>query len=119
VSEVLLRETPKKGKEVKYSTLNKELRHKEYRFPSELFATYGIKQLQEQLKDLKASQIPNIISNAIGLEITEKEKQEFEQIKELRHKIAHGKITEVDLTKSVEINRFLRHLAQKIDQHIY
>lgn len=55
-----LREYPKPGKEQKYLKHAEKLDKTDFRFPSELFATFGIKELGNNYRDLKASQIPHV-----------------------------------------------------------
>lgn len=113
-----LREKPKKGKQKKYTAAHEILSAKGYRFPTDLFATYGILRLQEQLKDLRAVQIPDIVQGALGLTMAQSDVEDFHRIRELRNNVAHGKVTEVDLSRAIDDNRLLRSLAVKIDAHV-
>lgn len=113
-----LREKKDKSKSEKYRKTINELKRLNYRFPSELFAFYGLFQLQEKLGNMRAVDIPDIMENAFGVNITTDERGEFNRIRELRNNIAHGKIIEVDLSEAIQINDFLKKLAIKVDQHI-
>jgi hypothetical protein len=113
-----LRERPQKSKMLKYQKLSKSLDRTGFRFPSDLFSFYGIIVLQERIKDLRSVQIPDLIKTALGIDITEKEKENYHRIRELRNGIAHGKVKEVDLIEGIQDMKFLRSLAQKIDRHV-
>ena len=102
-----LREVPKKSKSNKYKSIRKNLASLEYQFPIDLFAAYGINQLQYQMNDLSAVQIPQVIHDAFGLVISASEIARYTKIRDLRNNIAHGKTTEVDLTESIDLNNFL------------
>ncbi|CAH6923348.1 HEPN_RiboL-PSP domain-containing protein [Vibrio chagasii] len=113
-----LRDYRKSGKEQKYSKHTEELENTEFRFPSELFATFGLKELGTNYQDLKASQIPYIAKWCFGVSLTKEEEGTFSSYRELRNKAAHGKLTQLDLSEATEINQFLRNLAIKIDKHV-
>ncbi|MEO0532473.1 MAG: HEPN domain-containing protein [Cyanobacteria bacterium P01_A01_bin.123] len=113
-----LREEKDKSKIEKYRKIIDELTRSNYKFPSELLAFYGIFQLQEKLINMRACDIPDIMENALGIKIEEDERTEFHRIRERRNGIAHGKITEVDLSEAIQINNFLKNFAKKVDQHI-
>ena len=113
-----LREPPKKGKSTKYAKVTAELKHTDYLFPSQLFSAYGIKVFQDQLRDIRSVQIPDMLQNAVGLIVTEEEKREFDRIRDLRNQIAHGNTIKVDLKEAIEITKFLHLFADKIDKHI-
>lgn len=113
-----LREVKDKSKTAKYKKIIDELTKSDYKFPSELLAFYGLFQLQEKLGNLKAVDIPNMMENALGVEITTHERSEFNRIRDLRNHIAHGDIREVDLSEAIQINDFFKDFAGKVDQHI-
>jgi len=112
-----LREYKDNSKNEKYRTAVNILADKNYRFPSELFSVFGLMQIQEKCKNLKSADIPHILNSAFGIELTDNETQDFNNIRVKRNDIAHGNITEVDLSEAIKINRFLRKLAIKIDKY--
>lgn len=114
----ILREEKDKSKNLKYKKIIDELVELNYKFPSELLAFYGISQLQEKLGAMRAIDIPDMMENALGVEITTDERTEFNRIRDLRNNIAHGKIAKVELSEAIQINNFLKNFAVKIDQHI-
>jgi hypothetical protein len=113
-----LREPPKKGKQEKYAKLNAMLGSMDYMFPTDLFAVYGICELQKHLKEFRSYQIPDILHTALGVRMSDGYVENFHRIRNLRNDIAHGKVSEVNLRKAIEDNKFLRSLAVEIDSHI-
>ncbi|OBQ11279.1 MAG: hypothetical protein AN482_08625 [Anabaena sp. LE011-02] len=111
----------KKGKVLKYKKAINELIQQGYMFPSQLLSVYGLNELKKELdniKYMKAKDFIRVLNDVFGLEITEEEKTEFQQITDTRNKIAHGEIKEIDLSKAIKVNKFLRKLALKIDKHL-
>lgn len=102
----------------KYQSINLKLENTSYSFPSDLFAFYGIHQLSQQINSIKASMIPDLVQNVIGVDLSDYEISTFHQFRDRRNKIAHGMSTEVDLAEAINANKFLRELAIKIDQAI-
>jgi hypothetical protein len=100
-----------------YKKHAKTLAGTEFRFPSELFATFGLMELANY-KDLKASQIPHVAKWCFGVPISEAEETTFSRYREERNNIAHGNIVEVDFRIGLEASRFLRDLSVKIDKHV-
>lgn len=113
-----LREYKKNSHRLKYFKHIRKLESTAFRFPSELFATFGIMELGNNYKNLKASQIPHVATWCFGVELTEGECRRFSDLRELRNEIAHGKVTEIDFNEANQANQFLRQLAIKMDKHI-
>jgi len=113
-----LREPMKKEKDAKYKKIRKQLINDGYYFPIEIFSVYGVMRTQERLKDLKAAQIPDFLSDVFGLTLSTDELDQYSKIRDFRNGMAHGKIKEVDLEKAIEFNEFIRNLAIKIDNHV-
>lgn len=100
-----------------YKKHAKSLEGTEFRFPSELFSTFGLIELANY-KDLKASQIPHVAKWCFGVPISEAEEEEFSHYREGRNNIAHGHIVALDFNVGLEASRFLRDLSVKIDKHV-
>jgi len=117
-----LQDRIKPEKKPSYSKAIKELSKTSYQFPGQLFAFYGIKQVERRIDkenfDFKAKDIPMIIEDVFGLELTEKERKLLEEIRETRNKIAHGNVITVELKQAIQNAKSLRKLAAKVDQHI-
>ena len=113
-----LREYRKKHWDQSYKKHTKILSTTNFRFPSELFATFGIQELCRNYKDLKAVQIIYVAKSCFGVEIDEGEEEIFSQYRDKRNAIAHGDIVVVDFKEALDLSSFLRDLAIKIDNHV-
>ncbi|EOX3820215.1 HEPN domain-containing protein [Enterobacter quasiroggenkampii] len=113
-----LREYKKSSHRQKYSKHIKALEHSDFRFPSEMLSIFGLVELFDNYSDLKASQIPYVAEYAFGVEFTEDEINTYSKLRDLRNKIAHGKVSEVEFKESIEMNYFMRKLALKIDSQV-
>lgn len=113
-----LREYAKKGKELKYISHAKNLEHTDFRFPSELFSTFGIIELGNNYRDLKASQIPHVAKWCFGVELSIDETDTFSKYRDLRNRVAHGTVTTIEFNEAIKANDFLRNFALKIDKHV-
>ena len=113
-----LREYAKPSHRLKYVKYTKEIEHTDFRFPSELFAAFGIVELGTNYSDLKASQIPHVAKLCFGVELTESEISTFSSYRDLRNNVAHGKTLSIEFNEANSANKFLRALALKIDRHV-
>lgn len=112
-----LQEPRKAQKSAKYKKIGAELRSLGYVFPSEVFAAFGALQLAAEVKEVRASKIPDLMERALGLVWTDTQKGNFSRLREYRNKIAHGDSTfEVELSEAMNYNNMLRKLAITIDQ---
>ena len=102
-----------------------------YRHPSELLATYGLKYFIETVtgNSFKSVMIPDALEFAFGLELTEKInqhsdlidkdlKETFDTIRNIRNSIGHGNAGNLGFEKVMDLIRFLRFFAVKIDDHL-
>jgi hypothetical protein len=113
----------KKGKADKYRKYGKFLADSNFAFPPELFAAYGAHQLARKLETkgraaLRAHEIPDLVAEALLLEVTKSERNAYEELRELRNKIAHGGVPTLTVHQAVKKTTFLRQWAARIDQHI-
>jgi hypothetical protein len=113
-----LQEPIKPSKIAKYKKHSKELAKLGYRFPTELFAPYGVFHLLENLNNLKAYKVPQILKDGLIMDLDSATIETYNSIREIRNRIAHGKKGRLTLKKALEINSFLHDLATKIDQHL-
>lgn len=112
-----LRGYPKRSLAPSYRKHIKTLETTDFRFPSELFSSFGIMELKNYL-DLRASQIPHVAKWALGVPLTESEEDTFSKHRDTRNEIAHGNLVELDFTRGLAASRFLRDLSVKIDKHV-
>lgn len=113
-----LREYAKPSHKQKYFKHTEKLEHTDFRFPSELFATFGIMELGSNYRDLKASQIPHVAKWCFGVDLIEAEIEQFSTYRNLRNDVAHGKVMVVEFNQANSANSFLRGFALKIDRHV-
>jgi hypothetical protein len=112
-----LREYRKKNLGPKYEKHIKLLEKTDFRFPSELFATFGLMELR-RYSDLKAEQIPRVAKTGFGVDVSQSDEDKFKELREKRNSIAHGTLHQVDLTEGIKASKFLREFSIKIDQHV-
>ncbi|QJI39455.1 hypothetical protein HKK52_00430 [Pseudomonas sp. ADAK2] len=113
-----LREHAKPSHSLKYVKYTNEIEHTDFRFPSELFAAFGIMELGNSYSDLKASQIPHVAQYCFGVELTAADITSFSSYRDLRNNVVHGKTLTVEFNEANAANKFLRALALKIDKHV-
>ncbi|EZH73800.1 hypothetical protein ATO12_17865 [Aquimarina atlantica] len=102
-----------------------------YRHPSELLATYGLKYFIESVvgNGFKSVMIPEILEYGLGLDMSEKVnkhpdlidknlKETFDIMRDLRNSIGHGNPHSIGFEKVMDLIRFLRHFSLKIDEHL-
>lgn len=102
----------------RYANAQAKLSARGYRFPSDLLASFGAKQLIARLKAMRAVDIPELLDDGLLFSMGEEKRAEFGKIRENRNTIAHGDDIEIDLSSALDANRFLKRLAQQIDAHI-
>lgn len=120
VSKNKLQEYPKAGKELKYQKHAKILRANGYPFPSELFSSFGATQLMSEIRErnFKSHKIPRLLREAFLMDLSDADETEFTRIRNIRNSIAHGKPANLTWRNALEINRFLREFAIRIDKHL-
>ena len=102
-----------------------------YRHPSELLAAFGLKYFIEIVTgtNFKSVMIPDILEYAFGLDLTEKInkhadlaeknlKETFDTMRKIRNSIGHGDGNSIGFEKVMDLIRFLRFFAVKIDNHL-
>ena len=116
-----LQDKPARSKVEKYRKYGTLLEGKGFKFPTELFAHFGVCQLLPKLdekKGMRAWEIPTILEDCLLFPITPTERDDFEAIRSLRNKIGHGRPQTVALKKSLHYASLLHTLAAKVDRHI-
>lgn len=89
-----------------------------FRFPSDLLAGYGARQISVALGDLRAADIPAFLEEGLLFQMTDAQKETFGRLRTLRNGIAHGDNVVVELSDAVDSNKFFRDLAKFIDAHL-
>jgi hypothetical protein len=116
-----LQDNPASSKLAKYQKYGKLLDSKGFKFPTELFAHFGVSQLLAKLdktQGVQAWEIPSLLEKCLLFPITIAENDQFEKIRSLRNKIAHGKVPTIVLNNSLKYASMLHTLAAKVDRHI-
>ncbi len=118
-----LQEYQKPQNNEKYASHGKKLHNENYRFPSTLLSTFGLKYLCSLIEEekIRAVEIPNMLQEVLHLELDKTtEIDEFHKYRDVRNKIAHGTASPKDfsLPNAVRANDFLRNLALKVDRHV-
>ncbi len=108
----------KKGKEEKYQKHSAILETENYRFPTEILSSYGVRMLVDRHKNLKAHAIPDIIEHGLLIPLSDSEKREFNRIREQRNKIAHGKNANLDLRAVSVANDHFREMTFRINSRL-
>ncbi|GAB4007109.1 hypothetical protein GCM10028808_10350 [Spirosoma migulaei] len=121
----------KKNKQRYRKYINKIAEYPNYRHPSELLATYGLKYFIETVTGnaFKSVLIPDLLEFGFGMDLSEKVnkhadlvdydlKDTFDIMRNIRNNIGHGNGGNVGLEKVMDLIRFLRHLSVKVDAHL-
>jgi hypothetical protein len=111
-----LRDREKPGKAQKYRKRLVLLEDAGYRFPSERFSAYGLRRLLDDIQNRRAGILA--IIEALGFDFAGDDRTTLISIQNRRHLVAHGQEDTVKLQKAIELNRFLRALAVRIDKHV-
>jgi hypothetical protein len=101
----------------RYRTYARKLADEGFRFPGELFGPYGLKSFVVKVKKMKAHEIPSVLVDALRVDLSEAEIEEYHNIREIRNAIAHGDAPIVSMKDAVGMNKSLRELAIKISDH--
>lgn len=90
-----------------------------FRFPSELLAPYGVKNLIQKARPRgsKAYEIPVLLRDALCFPLPPTDDTRLNSITEMRNKIAHGNAGLMTLTEALTIGKDLRNMAAKVDKH--
>lgn len=102
-----------------------------YRKPSELFATLGVKYILELIgsERFRSAMIPELLEYGFLMKLDDKVnkshdlkdktlKETFNSMRDIRNKISHGDNPTIDFAKAMDFIRFLRDLAVKMDKHL-
>jgi hypothetical protein len=127
-----LREPLKNSKWEKYKKQISELEQiPDYRHPSELLAGFGLKYFIELVSgsNFKSVLIPDVLENAFGIDLSDKVnkhpelidknlRETFDYVRDLRNQIGHGDSGEIGFNKVMDLIRYFRVLAVKVDNHL-
>jgi hypothetical protein len=89
-----------------------------YSFPSEFFSSLGIKFFINQLKEMRAKDIPEIMRDSLNFDLDADTEKKFLKYKDTRNNIAHGEVVDLSLRDVKEMYRCLLDLARDFDNHL-
>ena len=101
-----------------YKKKTKILNESHYRYPSELFASYGVKTLLERIDDLRAKDIPTLLKDAFLFNFDDQMLKTYISYKDKRNNIAHGERVSYSMRETKNMFDYFRDLSYKIDQHL-
>jgi hypothetical protein len=102
----------------RYKKHTQILQQHKYSFPSELLAAYGIRMLVSKAGELKAAEIPALLTQGLHFEFTADMMAQYDRYRRIRNDIAHGKESAHSLKDAFEVRQTLGKLASRIDDHI-
>jgi hypothetical protein len=89
-----------------------------YLFPSDLLSIYSIKRINQTINSLKAKDILLFLEEVFLMEFSNKEKTNYQSLRQFRNQIAHGESINLSIKQVTEHNKILISLAKKINRHI-
>jgi hypothetical protein len=122
-----LQDSPTKSKIAKYQKYSRLLDSQGFRFPTDLFATLGMRLFLEKVDQkngkagkngMRAWEVPYLLEDGLLYPLGKKELKLFEDARQLRNKIGHGKPPKLTLNTALRFASELHTLAAKIDRHI-
>jgi hypothetical protein len=117
-----LQEPARIAKKGKYIAHSKKLDQGGFRFPTELLAYFGSVNLIAKSKDsrtgMRAWEIPDILQHGVLYPLSAAERKLFDDCRNLRNDIAHGKAPTIKLKQSLKFGSDLHALAAKVDKHL-
>src|SRR5579871_744556 len=102
----------------RYRKQTRILTEHNYRFPSELFSSYGIRMLVSKAGELKAAEIPDLLTQALHFDLSTDALQRFDRYRKIRNNIAHCEPGNLSLAGAFDVSKNLRRLASHIDDHL-
>lgn len=111
-----LREKYKPRRNDRYRNASRNLRDKKVIWPSSRFMLFGFTEVVRQSKKWKAHEVLTLAIDLLNVDIDDGERSRFNQLREDRNDIAHGRKLDYDLPKAIDASQFFRGLADKIDR---
>ena len=102
----------------RYKKHTRILEREEYRFPSDLLASYGVRMLASKMGELRAVDIPALLNQGFHFKFTGDALSRYNTYRDVRNDIAHGKPTTHSLRDAFDVRKNLGKLASQIDEHL-
>lgn len=106
------------GRDLRYRDASKVVEESKFFWPTGHFMMFGLQAFKEQRKRWKANDIPRLSETFLQYPFTESELGKFQNLRQARNGIAHGKDLEYDLEKAVAESKYFLEMGKKIDKHI-
>lgn len=87
-------------------------------WPSQRFMLYGFKQAVQQRKRWRSADIPDLVTDLLGMQLSAAERDRFHNIRVSRNKVAHGKALSYDLKKAISASNFFLEFSRRIEDHV-
>lgn len=115
-----LQDYPYKDKELKYQKRFRQLDGLGVQFPFHGLVRAGLLQIRRRANGYKSSEIPGMIGDCLGFLMTEDQICKYDEIRESRNRIAHGRasVADKDVLLALSSTLFLRDVALQVDQHV-
>ncbi len=101
-----------------YRKYSSSMANEKFMWPSQRFMLFGFKQALQQRKRWRSSNIPDLMADLLGMDITTKDRDTFHAIRDSRNKIAHGKSLAHDLKKALEASNFFLEMSRRVEDHV-
>jgi len=116
-----LQDNPSAAKREKYQKYARLLDKEGFRFPTDLLAKFGARLLLEKAREkggMRAWEIPHILEDGLLFPLDAKDRALFEDVRNLRNKIAHGRPHKMPLKDALRYASELHTFAAKIERHM-
>ena len=112
-----------KGKADRSRKYSKILTAAAFPFPPDILAVYGARKLAEKVQinartAFRASEIPDMLGEALLFKATSGEKGMYEELRKLRNDVGHANPTTLSVHEAIKKTTMLRKWASRIDAHI-
>jgi hypothetical protein len=109
---------PNRG--LRYRNFGEALDDRGYKFPTDLFAHFGVVRLLEKTvndRAIRTSELPSLFKKCLLYPMTAAETDLYERVRKIRNDVAHGHAPAVTLQNSLRFASELHTMAAKIDHH--
>jgi hypothetical protein len=101
-----------------YRLATQKLDQLRYRFPSDMFGSYGVLMLLQKVANMKSADIPTLLNDGLHMDLSDDTVESYHNVREVRNKIAHGEQVVLTLKQVTDMSKSLRKIALKLDQHL-
>ncbi|WP_421197474.1 HEPN domain-containing protein [Aeromonas enteropelogenes] len=102
----------------RYFEATRELESIKYRFPNDMFGSYGAQMFMQKLSNMKSADIPSVLKDGLHMVIPDDVVDSYHNTRDIRNKIAHGESVELSIKQVTEMSKLLKSIALQLDQHL-